>query len=158
MFYLSVFEGDEARELSSKVLTPLRTVTMHSSDESYHPPLVTPLMMPCTSPCQSPPNHLATSPSQDLRSMISLENKGHKRWLGEVIEVAEEAAAAAMRLSPRLSPHLKRDIYDFDENKVKSKQYLDATVRQVNIMTFFPFYSNNTNCFALTILFLFILM
>lgn len=65
-------------------------------------------------------------------SPFNLENKGHKKWLGEVIEVAEEAAAAAMRLSPRLSPHLKRDLYDFDENKVKSKlQYIETSGRQV---------------------------
>lgn len=116
------------------MLTSLRTVNIQvhpHSDEGYHIHHV-----------HSPQHGIGASPSQDLQpiSQFNMENKGHKKWLGEVIEVAEEAAAAAMRLSPRLSPHLKRDLYDFDENKVKSKlQYIDTAVRQVRY--FFHFRS-----------------
>lgn len=125
----------ERQSDTGRVLTPLRTVTMQvhpHSDEGHHNHHVAPLM-PCRPRSHSPHHELGASPSQDLESMsqFNLESKGHKKWLGEVIEVAEEAAAAAMRLSPRLSPHVKRDLYDFDDNKLKSKlQYMETSMRQ----------------------------
>ncbi|XP_034241316.1 uncharacterized protein LOC117645328 [Thrips palmi] len=127
--------SDERQSASGRVLTPLRNVTIQvhpHADEDYHGHHVA-SVMPSRSQSHSPQHEIGTSPSQDLQSIsqFRLENKGHKKWLGEVIEVAEEAAAAAMRLSPRLSPHVKRDLYDFDDNKVKSKlQYMETSVRQ----------------------------
>lgn len=139
------FLGQDEKQLSNdKTLTQLRTVTLrHHPEETYHSQHVTP-MMSCHSPTQSPLSPQGTSPNQELRSIISLESKGHKKWLGEVIEVAEEAAAAAMRLSPRLSPRMKRDLYDFDEHKVKSKlQYVDNSIRQVSLCFLYK-YMNKT--------------
>lgn len=123
--------GEEEKHIDSdKVLTPLRTVSLqHHTEESYSQSIIP--EMCCNSASQSPQSHLDTSPIHGMHSIMHLQSKGHKKWLGEVIEVAEEAAAAAMRLSPRLSPHLKRDHYDFDENKVKGKlQYMENPARQ----------------------------
>ncbi|KAK3924394.1 PR domain zinc finger protein 4 [Frankliniella fusca] len=129
--YTTLAADEEKQMESGKVLTPLRNVMLqHHTDESYHSQPIIPEMS-CNSASQSPQSQLDASPKHGIHPMIHLQSKGHKKWLGEVIEVAEEAAAAAMRLSPRLSPHLKRDQYDFDENKVKSKlQYLATPPRQ----------------------------
>jgi len=63
------------------------------SDEGYCTHHVAPVV-PCHPPSPSPQHEVCTPPNQNMQSMspFNLENKGHKKWLGEVIEVAEEAA------------------------------------------------------------------
>jgi len=69
---------------------------------------------------------LPASPSPALPAGVrSVLSKGSKKWLGEALEVAEEAAAAL-----RLSPRSKRDMYGFEDSDKTPTPYHDAECTQ----------------------------